>query len=193
MSIPRNSSNPERPHQEQALYPRTSPAPSSWPSLTLGQVSCIRCRTADDMGRKSDVSAGQGLPSHLCSGSYGRLSWSPTTHELEKIETQWASNRVTINRHAGVMGRELSDGLSAWKKDVRRTIFELLSERAAAGLSHGIAVWHVDRLFRQPREAAGRWAAWFGLPAQRSDLGSGCRQGRGRSAERPECAAQAAA
>lgn len=71
------------------------------------------------------------LSSRLCPGSYGRLSWNPTTHELEKTETQWADNRVTINRHAGVMGRELSDDLSAWKKDVRRTIFELLSERAA--------------------------------------------------------------
>ncbi|WP_165401531.1 recombinase family protein [Herbihabitans rhizosphaerae] len=84
--------------------------------------------------------------------SYGRLSWNPNTHELEKIETQWADNRVTIGRHGGVVGLELSDGLSAWKKGVRRKDFEKLLERAEQGLSNGIAVWHVDRLFRQPRD-----------------------------------------
>lgn len=47
---------------------------------------------------------------------------------------------------------ELSDGLSAWKKKVRRPGFETLLERARTGQSKGIAVWHVDRLFRQPRD-----------------------------------------
>ena len=84
--------------------------------------------------------------------SYGRLSWNPNTKELEKIETQWADNRQTIERHGGVLGREFSDGLSAWKKNVRRKDFEELLERAGKGLSQGIAVWHTDRLFRQPRD-----------------------------------------
>lgn len=84
--------------------------------------------------------------------SYGRLSWNPTTRELEKIETQHEDNLKTIERHGGVLGLELQDGLSAWKKSVRRRGFEQLLERAEKGLSQGIAVWHVDRLFRQPRD-----------------------------------------
>lgn len=47
---------------------------------------------------------------------------------------------------------DLQNVLSAWKKNVRRKDFEKLLERARAGLSHGIAVWRVDRLFRQPRD-----------------------------------------
>jgi site-specific DNA recombinase len=35
---------------------------------------------------------------------------------------------------------------------VRRPGFERLLERASSGESQGIAVWHVDRLFRQPRD-----------------------------------------
>src|SRR5919112_1151377 len=40
----------------------------------------------------------------------------------------------------------------SWKRDVRRPGFEQLLERAGRGESQGIAVWHVDRLFRQPRD-----------------------------------------
>ena len=35
---------------------------------------------------------------------------------------------------------------------MRRKDFETLLERARAGATQGIAVWHVDRLFRQPRD-----------------------------------------
>lgn len=84
--------------------------------------------------------------------SYARLSWNPTTHELEKIETQHEDNRATIERHRGVLGLELQDGLSAWKKNVRRKDFETMLQRAEQRLIQGIVVWHVDRLFRQPRD-----------------------------------------
>jgi site-specific DNA recombinase len=84
--------------------------------------------------------------------SYARLSWNPSTRELEKIDTQHADNDATIRRHAGQAGLRLDDGLSAWKRDVRRPGFEHLLERASRGDSQGIAVWHVDRLFRQPRD-----------------------------------------
>jgi site-specific DNA recombinase len=84
--------------------------------------------------------------------SYGRLSWNPTTRELEKIETQHADNKKTIKRHGGVLGEPLDDGVTAWKTGVRRPGFETLLERARTGASQGIAVWHVDRLFRQPRD-----------------------------------------
>jgi DNA invertase Pin-like site-specific DNA recombinase len=103
------------------------------------------------MSNASKVSAGQaGEPPVF--DSYGRLSWNPTTHELEKIETQHEDNRRTVDAHGGVVGLELQDGLSAWKKTVRRKDFEKLLERAEARVSQGIAVWHVDRLFRQPRD-----------------------------------------
>jgi len=84
--------------------------------------------------------------------SYARLSRVPDTGELEKIETQWADNRRVIERLGGVLGTELDDGLSAWKKGVRRPGWELLLERVQAGVSDGIVVWHTDRLFRQPRD-----------------------------------------
>jgi site-specific DNA recombinase len=84
--------------------------------------------------------------------SYGRLSRMPETGELEKIEDQWSDNQVVIDRLGGVLGVELSDGLSAWKRSVRRPGWEQLLERVQAGESDGIVVWHTDRLFRQPRD-----------------------------------------
>lgn len=49
-------------------------------------------------------------------------------------------------------GEELSDGLSAWKRNVRRPGWERALERVRSGESDGIVVWHTDRLFRQPRD-----------------------------------------
>lgn len=84
--------------------------------------------------------------------SYGRLSRVPETGELEKVETQHADNRKLIERLGGVLGEELSDGLSAWKRSVRRPSWERLLERVESGASDGVVVWHTDRLFRQPRD-----------------------------------------
>jgi site-specific DNA recombinase len=84
--------------------------------------------------------------------SYGRLSRVPETGELEKIETQWADNRKVIDRIGATLGEELKDGLSAWKRGVRRPGWEQLLTRVEAGESDGIVVWHTDRLFRQPRD-----------------------------------------
>lgn len=84
--------------------------------------------------------------------SYGRLSRVPETGELEKIDTQWADNRKVIDRVGASLGEELKDGLSAWRKGVRRPGWERLLERVEAGASDGIVVWHTDRLFRQPRD-----------------------------------------
>jgi site-specific DNA recombinase len=102
-------------------------------------------------GGTGKVSAGQtaGQPVFY---SYARLSWNPSTRELEKIETQHGDNDATIARHGGTIGQYLDDGLSAWKAGVRRKGFESLLERAQSGVTQGIAVWHVDRLFRQPRD-----------------------------------------
>lgn len=84
--------------------------------------------------------------------SYGRLSRVPETGELEKIETQWADNRRVIERYDVDLGEELSDGLSAWKRKVKRPGWERLLERVQSGESDGVVVWHTDRLFRQPRD-----------------------------------------
>jgi site-specific DNA recombinase len=80
--------------------------------------------------------------------SYGRLSRVPETGELENIETQLADNRKVITRLGAQLGEELSDGLSAWKRSVRRPGWERLLERVQSGESDGIVVWHTDRLFR---------------------------------------------
>jgi DNA invertase Pin-like site-specific DNA recombinase len=76
----------------------------------------------------------------------------PETGELEKIDTQWADNRKVIERVGATLGEELKDGLSAWKRSVRRPGWQRLLERVESGESDGIVVWHTDRLFRQPRD-----------------------------------------
>jgi len=106
------------------------------------------------MGIQKNVTAGQGTgvaPVPVLD-SYARLSKNPNTGEFEKIETQWADNRKVIERLGGTLGQELDDGLSAWKKNVRRPGWAKLLERVASGASDGIVVWHTDRLFRQPRD-----------------------------------------
>lgn len=107
------------------------------------------------MGSKRKVSAGQAgrdTRQPPVYDSYARLSRVPETGELEKIETQLADNRKVIERLGGVLGEELSDGMSAWKRGVRRPGWERLLERVESGESDGIVVWHTDRLFRQPSD-----------------------------------------
>lgn len=104
---------------------------------------------------KAKVSAGQarrGRGEQLIYDSYARLSKNPTTGELEKIEDQLTDNRAVVERLGGRLGRELDDGMSAWKRSVRRPGWETLLARVEAGESDGIVVWHTDRLFRQPRD-----------------------------------------
>ncbi|HEX3783287.1 MAG TPA: recombinase family protein [Pseudonocardiaceae bacterium] len=107
------------------------------------------------MTPKRQVSAGQARRERGQApvyDSYARLSKNPTTGELEKIDDQWADNGAVIERLGGRLGEQLSDGLSAWKRTVRRPGWEKLLERVKAGESDGIVVWHTDRLFRQPRD-----------------------------------------
>src|SRR3954468_10063644 len=110
------------------------------------------------MGTDRDVNAGQGRrtssvpPAVPVYDSYARLSKAPDTGEYEKIETQFADNRRVIERLGGVLGRELEDGVSGWKRKVRPPGWEALLERVRSGQSNGIVVWHTDRLFRQPRD-----------------------------------------
>lgn len=104
------------------------------------------------MNAKRNVTAGQRGDRPPVLDSYGRLSRVPETGELEKVEVQWADNRAVIERVGAVIGEELQDGLSAWKRGVRRPGWERLLARVESGESDGIVVWHTDRLFRQPRD-----------------------------------------
>lgn len=80
------------------------------------------------MDVKRDVVAGQNgrnAGSALVYDSSARLSKNPTTGEYEKIETQLSDNKLVIEWLGGMLGRELEDGLSAWKSWAawRRVIF----------------------------------------------------------------------
>ncbi|MFC5103211.1 recombinase family protein [Kibdelosporangium philippinense] len=104
------------------------------------------------MSTEGNVSAGQGGDRVPVYDSYARLSRVPETGELEKIETQHEDNLRVIERLGGTLGERLQDGLSAWKRGVRRKDWERLLERLESGQSDGVVVWHTDRLFRQPRD-----------------------------------------
>jgi hypothetical protein len=58
---------------------------------------------------------------------------------------------VLVRVGGGVLGLELEDGLSAWKRTVRRPDWERLLARVSSGESDGCVVWHTDRLFGHPR------------------------------------------
>ncbi|WIX83054.1 recombinase family protein [Amycolatopsis carbonis] len=103
------------------------------------------------MSSDDKASAGQ-RGRRLILDSYGRLSKVPETGELEKIDDQLADNRKVIKRVGGTLGLELSDGLSAWNRKVKRPGWERLLARVESGESDGCVVWHTDRLFRQPRD-----------------------------------------
>lgn len=104
------------------------------------------------MGSEHDGREANGAGRKPLFDSYARLSRVPDTGELEKIDTQFEDNRKKITDEGGELGLELSDGMSAWRKGVRRPGWERLLERVRSGESDGIAVWHTDRLFRQPRD-----------------------------------------
>ena len=70
------------------------------------------------------VTAGQDADRPLVLDSYGRLSRVPETGELEKIDVQWTDNRKVIDHVGATLGEELSDGLFAWKRTVRRPGWE---------------------------------------------------------------------
>ena len=64
--------------------------------------------------------------------------------QVVALGSQRADNRKVIDRLGGVHGAGLEDGLSAWKKGVRRLGWEELLERAHSGA--WIVAWHTDLL-----------------------------------------------
>ncbi|MFD9895109.1 recombinase family protein [Amycolatopsis sp. NPDC059027] len=111
------------------------------------------------MAEFEQVNAGQdssapveGAGPGLVIDSYARLSWKPGTRDLEKIEDQLASNKEQVRRAGGTVGKELSDGASAWKKGRKRPGWDELLERLESGVSQGVVVWNTDRLMRAPMD-----------------------------------------
>lgn len=102
------------------------------------------------MGTKRKVSAGQ-RPARPDDrpvyDSYARLSWNPNTRELEKIEDQWSDNTGVIDRLGGVLGEQLSDGLSAWKRTVRRPGWSVPVLSSSLITSHGRRECHAPWRF----------------------------------------------
>src|SRR5687768_5320420 len=83
---------------------------------------------------------------------YARLFRNPDG-KIEKIEDQVADCRAVAERRGLTVGEvHADDNLSAWKRRVRRPGWEAMLERIESGKASGIIVWHVDRLFRQPRD-----------------------------------------
>jgi hypothetical protein len=66
--------------------------------------------------------------------------------------TKHIGNAKVIERAGDALGEELSDGLSAWKRTIRRPGWERLLRRVKLGESDGCVVWHTECLFRQPRD-----------------------------------------
>lgn len=84
--------------------------------------------------------------------SYARLSRNPDGR-VEKIELQHADNLATITRHGRQLGEMVSDNsFSAWKPNTKRPGWVKLLDRLEKGISGGVAIWHVDRLVRLPRD-----------------------------------------
>lgn len=83
---------------------------------------------------------------------YARLSRNPDG-KIEKIEDQVADCRAVVERRGLAVGQvHVDNNLSAWKRSVRRSGWEAMLHRIEQGKTSGVVVWHVDRLFRQPRD-----------------------------------------
>ena len=83
---------------------------------------------------------------------YARLSRNPDG-KLEKIQDQVADCRAVAERRGLMIGEvHADDNLSAWKRSVKRPGWERMLARIEVGQTSGVIVWHVDRLFRQPRD-----------------------------------------
>lgn len=82
---------------------------------------------------------------------YARMSVGLDGKE-ENVENQLDDIRKIIANNGWTVGELYSDGMSAWKRGVRRPGWDALIERMRAGTTGGVVVWHQDRLMRQPRD-----------------------------------------
>lgn len=84
---------------------------------------------------------------------YGRLSVG-FDGKLENIENQFEDMDGLAERIGVAVPAEyrLSDGLSAWKRNVKRAGWKQFLALCEQGLVAGVLIWHVDRLMRLPRD-----------------------------------------
>lgn len=83
--------------------------------------------------------------------SYARMSDGFDGNEIN-VEAQFATNRRQIEARGGVVGREFSDPLSAWQRNVHRPEWAEMIWRMENRLSAGSAIYNIDRFLRQNRQ-----------------------------------------
>lgn len=103
------------------------------------------------MARKTAWAPPRDEQGRLIVDGYARMSVGLDGKE-ENVENQLDDIRAIIERNGWVLGEPHSDGMSAWKRGVRRPGWDKLIERMRGGLTGGVVVWHQDRLMRQPRD-----------------------------------------
>lgn len=85
---------------------------------------------------------------------YARLSYNPLGVK-ESTQRQISDGLAVAAREQIRIPAEriwVDDSLSAWRRNVRRPGWEALLERIASGVCQVLVIWHLDRLFRQPRD-----------------------------------------
>lgn len=94
------------------------------------------------------------MPDVLTGDLYARLSYNPFGVR-ESTERQISDGLAVAARQQIHIPAEriwVDDSLSAWRRNVRRPGWETLLDRISAGLCDVLVIWHLDRLFRQPRD-----------------------------------------
>lgn len=83
--------------------------------------------------------------------SYARRSQGFDGYEMNQAG-QHKSNKAEITRVGRTVGKELSDGISAWSDEKSRGDWEAGIRRMEQGVSGGMAIWQADRFTRQTFE-----------------------------------------
>lgn len=83
--------------------------------------------------------------------SYARMSDGFDGNEIN-VDAQFAVNRRQIEGRGAVVGREFSDPLSAWQRNVHRPDWAEMVWRMENRLSAGAAIYNIDRFLRQNRQ-----------------------------------------
>lgn len=103
------------------------------------------------MGAKSKFELPRDADGRVIMDAYARMSVGFDGKE-ENVDNQFDDIEALAGRVNVAVGERLFDGLSAWKRGVRRPDWEKLIWRMENGLSGGALIWHVDRLMRLPRD-----------------------------------------
>lgn len=85
---------------------------------------------------------------------YARLSYNPfgVKESTERQISDGLAVAASQQIHVPAERIWVDDSLSAWRRGVRRPGWEQLLTRIEAGVCQVLIIWHLDRLFRQPRD-----------------------------------------